>query len=206
MILSIYYRYIYTNTLLMVAGAKTYEFNENHSEDQLMYLFVSEGKDDIVKAIQYTFVGTGDFIPEHPMYKRGIYNLGFGDFDPVQDKINDKEISNNGDHYTVFNTVLTTIPMFFDIHKGDALMVNGSDSGPDFVEKCKESCSKKCGEEECKNFNRRLNLYKRFVDKNMEALSVDYQFFGGTKSDAGKIEVVDYDMTKKYDYVFLFKK
>ncbi|MEN9684668.1 MAG: hypothetical protein RLZZ28_454, partial [Bacteroidota bacterium] len=132
--------------------------------------------------------------------------LGFGDWDPVQDKINDKEVSNNGDHYTVFNTVLSTIPIFFDIYKQHALMVNGSDSGPDFIEKCKGNCSKKCNTDECKNFNRRLNLYKRFVDKHMGTLSADYQFFGGTKSNTESIQVGDYDASKEYDYVFLFKK
>ena len=73
------------------------------------------------------------------MNGKQVFNLGFGDYDITTDTLDDKINSNNGDHYRVFNTVLSTIPTFFDAYKGAILMVNGSDGTQKFVEFCKEN-------------------------------------------------------------------
>ncbi len=68
------------------------------------------------------------------MSKR-IFNLGFGDYDINEDKIDDSANTGNGDVYKVLNTVLTTIPKFFDTFHDAMLMVQGSDSKTEFTER-----------------------------------------------------------------------
>lgn len=182
-----------------------YTWEERHSEDSFMFFFMSEGKSDLIKAIQFRALEKVSFPEGHPMYDREIYNLGFGDYNPDDDTINDSEVSNNGDPYKVFNTVLSTIPPFFESNHGKVIMVSGSDSRAEFVDKCKETCKKNCSGS-CKNFNRRINIYKRYIDKNHDSLSIDYQFFGGMRTELGRIIIQEYDKNQKYDLIFLLKK
>ncbi len=107
----------------------TYETDENITATGIQHLFFSERGKDILKVIEYSYV--------QELNGRSVYNLGFGVYDPKTDTVSDDINTNNGDHYRVLNTVLNTIPNFFNIYKNAMLMVQGSDSIPEFIEKCK---------------------------------------------------------------------
>ena len=69
------------------------------------YEFTSEGpKGLITKRIQFTLIN-----------RKGIYNLAFGDKDPISGEINDLVISNNGDSEKVLATVIGALYAFFAI-------------------------------------------------------------------------------------------
>jgi hypothetical protein len=128
----------------MNKSQSVYEIEEQKSERDIKFFFVSKGREDVIKAIQYSFV--------QELYGKDVYNLGFGDYDLEADTIIDNANTNNGDVYKVFNTVLSTIPIFFVNRKDDILMVLGSDGRPQFIENCRLTCTKKC-DSECRNFN-----------------------------------------------------
>lgn len=173
-----------------------YELKEDISANGLTFFFVSKGKQDIIKVIQYSYV--------HELNGHQIYNLGFGDYHLDRDEIVDDINTNNGDVYKVFNTVLSTIPIFFKHFRNKTLMVQASDSRPDFLLKCQLTCKKKC-QIECKNQNRRINIYRAYVNKNFNLLRTEYQFLGGIKNEEQQIVLEEYVTYKKYDAVFLFK-
>lgn len=141
----------------MVNDQMVYELYEDDSRDDMTFFFISKGGSDIIKAIQYSFVKEID--------GRNLFNLGFGDSDLENDIIRDDIDSNNDDAYKVFNTVLSTVLIFFEKHKNDYLIVNGSDGHKDFIEQCITSCIKRCTTG-CKKFNRRMNVYRMLLNKN----------------------------------------
>ena len=175
-----------------------YETINNVTENGIQFFFVSEGKSDIIKAVQYSYVL--DF--------RGkkVYNLGFGDYDPDTDSIVDNLASNNGDPYKVFNTVLNTILQFFSVYENAMMMVWGSDSKQEFQENCHIACKKKCPPTECRNAHRRINIYRNYVNKNYDTLTKEYQFFGGSITVENQIFIEDYVKWKDYTSVLLRKK
>jgi len=67
--------------------------------------FVSVGKRHIVKAVFYSKTNL-----------EGVYNLGFGDKDPVTGFVTDESISNNGDTDQVLATVAGTVFLFIEKH------------------------------------------------------------------------------------------
>lgn len=93
----------------------------NNQTDVLLYIFLSQGAAVIPKAIAYT-----------PLEKHGqnYYNWGFGDLvideTTGQYSLNDKTESNNGDFKTVFYTVVSTLPEFFEIHPTATVHIEGS--------------------------------------------------------------------------------
>ncbi len=147
-----------------------YNTAKSASDYKLQFFFESDGEVSIVKAIEYSIISFIGGVP--------VFNLGFGDYDEENDTILDDVNSNNGDVYTVFNTVLNTVPDFFSIYPDSVIMVGGSDSHEDFQTLCKKTCKKKCGEI-CKNAKRRIKIYRHFVDKNYKELCEEYIFFGG---------------------------
>lgn len=174
-----------------------YEFNVTKSETNLLFIFISKGNTDIVKAVQYQYI--------NELGGKEVYNLGFGNYDIETDTMTDDTTDNNGDVYKVFNTVLSSIPIFFEHNKNAVLFVQGSDSKPDFIEKCRQGCSRKCGNE-CKKAHRRINIYRGHLDKHYNELSIDFQFMGGVKSLENQIMVEEYECRKRYDSVLLLKK
>jgi hypothetical protein len=174
-----------------------YDLEQDKSLNGLKFFFVSKGEQDIIKVVQYSFIQV--------LNGKSIYNLGFGDYDLENDLIVDNINTNNGDVYKVFNTILSTIPIFFKNYSNDVLMILGSDGRPEFLENCKVMCKKKCIDE-CKNYNRRLKIYRGYVDKNYDKLSADYQFLGGLKNQNLEIFLQPYERHKLYDSVFLFRK
>jgi hypothetical protein len=174
-----------------------YEFEESKSTNGLQFFFISKGKQDIIKAIQYSFV--------QDLNGSKVYNLGFGDYDIECDTIIDNVNTNNGDAYKVFNTVLNTILIFFENFKNHMLIVQGSDGRPEFIENCKKTCNKNC-REECRNHNRRINIYRAYVDKNYKQLSLQYNFLGGIKNEVNMTFLEPYQCGKNYDAVLLSRK
>src|SRR5215210_4179188 len=102
-------------------SANSYNTEEELDAGKLKYYFESTGQTTVVKAIEYS--------PILQISSRQVYNLGFGDYDENTNTVSDDSISNNGDAYKVFNTVLNTIPAFFAKNPGGIIFVQGSDSG-----------------------------------------------------------------------------
>lgn len=167
------------------------------NEDQkLQYLFASVGKETIIKAIQYS--------PIISQNGRTLYNLGFGDYDETTQDIVDDSNSNNGDMYTVFNTVLNSVPDFFSTNPDGILYVAGSDSSEEYRQNCLQTCKKplKCTEV-CRKEDRRIKTYCNYVDKNFETLSTEYIFFGRNKTIHEKF--VQYVPWQEYHEIMVYK-
>jgi hypothetical protein len=160
-----------------------------------LYLFESNGEKEIIKLIEYA--------PVKRFEGRTVYNLGFGDLDEASGTILDGVNSNNGDVYTVFNTVLSTVPLFFADFPNAVIMVGGSDGHEDFKTECLPTCRKRCTNH-CKNFQRRTRTYRNFVDKYFDELCKDYIFFGRIRAD-GNV-VVQYSRGNEYDEILVYKK
>lgn len=173
----------------------TYPLIESDELQPLVFVFISKGNQDTIKIVQYA--------PSQPIEGKKVYNLGFGDYDIETSSVIDDNNTNNGDVYKVFNTVLSTIPLFFQNNPNDLLIVRGSDSNADFVEKCKISCKKNC-QEVCKNYNRRITLYLNYVNKNHHLLSKEFIFFGGIETN-DKRYFEEYVPYKPYSAVLLQK-
>ncbi|KQS33399.1 DUF6934 family protein [Dyadobacter sp. Leaf189] len=160
-------------------------------------MFTSEGPDNIIKAVQYTYV--------RKFEGRNVYNLGFGDYDPQFDHIIDQAKSNNGDAYKVFRTVLSTIPPFFENFPEAIIMVQGSDSRTDFAEKCRETCIRRCTKV-CRKFNQRITLYRNYVEKNFQVLGLHYWFLGGFLRENRSLTTELYIPGRLYDAILFFRK
>jgi hypothetical protein len=147
----------------------------NSSQNSLRYFFISQGAKTIFKAVDYSYVG----------YFNGLvlFNFAFGDYDPVTGEISDDDVSGNGDQYKVFHTVLGTVPKMFDTLGDVSLMVQGSDSKPEFIAQCKAACTRKCGGGPCKKAHRRITVYRGFVDKHLDELQKSYLFSGAEVVD-----------------------
>jgi hypothetical protein len=85
------------------------------------------------------------------------------------------------------------------------LMVQGSDSKPEFIENCTVNCSRKCNDNDCKKSHRRIIVYRGFLDKNFEVLSEKYTFKGGQGFEDHNL-IEGYGKHQKYNAVFVSKK
>ena len=65
------------------------------------YTFVSEGK----KGMIYKIISFQEI-------EKGLYNLGFGDMNPITKELDDKVVSNNGDTEKVLSSVVSAIYAF----------------------------------------------------------------------------------------------
>jgi len=160
------------------------------------YIFTSKGKTDIVKAIQYSYV--------QEYNNKQVYNLGFGDYNMETGETDDIVLTDNGDTYVVFNTVLTTKSMFFEAYPNDMMIVQGSDSAVKFSEKCRQTCKRKCIDV-CKKAHRRIGVYREYVNRNFDELNKEYKFYGGILSVDNKIIIEDYIEGKTYQSVLVIK-
>ncbi len=172
-----------------------YDTEQIEGEIKIQYLFASVGKKTIIKAIEYSPITT--------MGARTIYNLGFGDYDEANSTIIDDINSNNGDIYVVFNTVLSTVPVFFETNPDAVILVSGSDSHENFINDCLPDCKKKCIDK-CKNHQRRIKTYRYYVDKSFDELCIDFIFFGRNKTKENTF--VQYIPKQDYDDILVYKK
>lgn len=77
---------------------KSYTLEERRSLDGIRFHFESNGKKRVRKAVEYAIVMQFD--------GRNVYNLGFGDYNSDADGFFDSICTNNGDVYTVLNSIL----------------------------------------------------------------------------------------------------
>ena len=175
---------------------RVYKTRKEGVEHSTEYLFISRGHTDIVKVVQYQYIGKLDSKP--------IFNLGFGNYDRDTTQIRDDIISNNGDVYVVFNTVLSTIPEFFISNPGAIIMAQGSDSGIEFIENCRQTCNKNC-QANCKKENRRITIYREYINKNYGALTKEYTFFGSSQFFQNRLSIENYTPGKKYSSILVAK-
>ncbi|GAB3024730.1 DUF6934 family protein [Spirosoma pulveris] len=79
--------------------------------------FVSIGNNGaILKVIEFTSLDEDGY----------IYNLGFGDVNPLTGEWDDKSISNNGDRNKILATVGSIVVSFLDMHTEAAVYAEGS--------------------------------------------------------------------------------
>lgn len=182
----------------------------NHSQDvydvrelaipetkAIHYYFLSEGKESIVKLIRYEYVRQFNGKP--------LFNLGFGDYDKRTEDISDEVTSGNADPYRVFNTVLYTIPQLLSVHNDGVVSVRGSDSTSGYIENCRKNCTRKCGNHSCKKADRRINIYRNFVNKHYEVLNQEFTFYGTDGMDDDS-QIAPYQKGKKYEGIIVEKK
>lgn len=181
----------------MTSSDHFYVFNQRLTGTGIQYIFASQGERVIFKVIEYSMTDQIDGRP--------VYNLGFGDYDSATDSLLDSPISNNGDHYRVFNTVLNTIPDFFINFPTAIVAVQGSDSGDDFIQQCMSECKRGCMQGKCRKVNRRIGIYCSYVDKHFEAFSKEFIFNGGNINRENRLQIEPYKVGKQYDAVLLSK-
>ena len=91
------------------------QYKTNPDEDLHSFSFISEGTNGKVeKVIRYEKI-TND-----------VFNLGFGDKDPITGKINDKVVTNNGDTEKVLATVVSTVFTFTERNPNAYIYATGS--------------------------------------------------------------------------------
>lgn len=171
-----------------------YDVAQRVTEHQVLYIFFSKGEKELLKVVQYSFL--------EDLNGRKLFNFGFGDYDFSKGMVMDGAISNNGDTYKVFNTVLSTVPRFFEIHQDAMMQVKGSDSGPEFIKMCRACCRKNCVAT-CRNANRRINIYRGYINKHYSTLKTDYTFYGGLDRTGNEPIMIDYIPDQKQPSIFL---
>ena len=182
----------------MSNSAHAYHTGKEIKHNGMHFIFLSKGKTNIIKSIRYTYV--------QEYLGKALYNLGFGDYDITTGAISDDLVSNNGDQYKVFNTVLNSIPAFFNHYPSAVLIVRGSDSLSNFIEKCRKKCTNKCVGNQCQKAHRRIGIYRQYVDSNYNVLTNEYQFFGGFVAGNNQIITEKYQVGLAYTAVLLTKK
>lgn len=179
-------------------GLQGYDINELNSEEGLRYYFISSGRKEIYKIIDY---GLLEGIRHDIIKTNRIFNFGFGDLDENFEIVDD-EFSNNGDTRRVFYTVLNTIPYFLKKYPNEAIAISGSDSTKSFTKRRFKHCIKHgLSADQCKNKHRRILVYMAYVNKNYDDLIKEYNFFGAFNN---RIEI--YEKSKKYETVCVCNK
>ena len=117
---------------------------EYQTEGNLHFFeFTSIGlKGEIKKIVEYSKVSVGN-----------IYNLAFGDYDELTDKLNNKIVTNNGDNKKVLATVVSTLYAFTGRYPNAWVFATGS-SGV------------------------RTRLYRMGISNNLDELKMDFYVYG----------------------------
>ena len=165
----------------------------------LVFQFVSTGLREIFKTIEF-------HKQTYEVFSRPVYSLIFSDYKDANHNIRNFDLSNNGDVYKVFHTVLSTIPLFFIYHPEAAILVQASDNVGDFFKTCIHSCNKGCTHS-CREEGRRIRIYRSFLNKYFGLFSETYEFAGGIRSRATHhFYISKYEPGKAYDEIILFQK
>jgi hypothetical protein len=100
-------------------------YHIDSSPDFLDFEFISIGpKGAITKVVHYREINV-----------KGIFNLGFGDKEPVSGFISDLSISNNNDSQKVLATVARTLYLFSNYYPDAIIIASGSTAAQqDFIE------------------------------------------------------------------------
>jgi hypothetical protein len=177
-----------------------YEVEEIPDLQLLTYLFISKGPneiEDVVKIIQYAYVQDFEGKP--------VFNLGFGDLELETGSISDDTMTGNGDVYRVFNTVLSTIPQFYEKYPEHILLVQGSDGRAEYEAACRTTCTWNCGGN-CHNFRRRIKTYCTYVTRKIDVFEPDFQFLGGMRNNDNWFDFEDFIPGKFYDAIMVYQK
>lgn len=151
-----------------------YQPYEVRQEGQLIYTFRSRGKMDIIKVVHYS--------PIYQFLDNPVYNLAFGDQIGSDNYVySDWTNSNNGDMYKVFQTVLSTIPMFFAQYPKAMLYVSGIDGV-------------------------RKEVYRRYINQQYQRLTESYGFYGCYIFDKNVEGIEKYEVGKRYDAIVTYVK
>ena len=87
-------------------------------EGSFEYWFYSEGaKGKILKAVKFQYM---------PELNRNAFNLAFGDWDVSTGRLNDRAISNNGDHLKVLHTIAGAVCEFINLWPNAIIRVLGN--------------------------------------------------------------------------------
>lgn len=92
------------------------------------------------------------------MNYEGLYNLAFGDKNPITGEVDDLAISDNGDSEKVLATVVAAVYAFADKHHGAWIYATGSTET-------------------------RTRLYRMGINKYFENVQVDFEIMGEAKSE-----------------------
>jgi hypothetical protein len=113
------------------------------SDKYLTFEFISEGsKGPINKLVRF-----------QPTNHKEVYNLAFGDKNPLTGDIDDRVISNNGDSEKVLSTVVATIYAFTDKYPNTWIYATGSTTA-------------------------RTRLYRMGITKYLSEVRADFEVFG----------------------------
>ncbi len=116
------------------------------SFDLTTFEFVSEGpRGKIEKVVVYSEINI-----------KGVYNLAFGDKDPITGFLNDLTVTNNGDSQKVLATVASTLYAFTDENPAVEIIAIGSTAA-------------------------RTRLYRMGITNNLESIKQDFYVFGLTE-------------------------
>lgn len=179
-----------------MSNPTAYELERTEDGENLTFTFQSDKRTQIDKAIRYSRL---EIAAERP-----IFNLGFGNYNPHTSDISDEDIDNNGDVYTVFGTVLSSIPAFFEFMPQAGIIVRGSDSHPAYAMKCRPTCRKRCGHA-CKNAGRRIRTYCRYVSKNYDAILAEYDVYGIAPDGLAHI-AEPFRQNRLYEAILLYRR
>lgn len=114
-------------------------------------------------------------------------------------------MAGNGDVFKVFNTVLSTVPDFFNRYPGHILLVQGSDGREEFEIACRQTCTRYCGES-CHNYNRRMKTYCSYVTKKLSFFEKEFQFLGGIRNENQWSDFEDFMPGRLYDSIMVYQK
>ena len=125
----------------------------------LTYEFLSEGpKGKIEKLIQFTLVN-----------ENNLYNLAFGDKDPVSGMIDDQVVTDNGDREKVLATVVAAVYAFTDYFSFAWVYATGSTAS-------------------------RTRLYRMGINKYFELIEDDFEIFGQLQGEWERyLKAVEYE-------------
>jgi hypothetical protein len=125
-------------------------YNVKYVSDKDFYVFESTGRNgSIFKVIIFSEIGNN------------IYNLGFGDYDPIINGIDDKIVSDNGDMVKVIATVIGVALQFLADNPMTYIHIEGSTQ-------------------------LRTQLYNRIINRNYDDLIDFYEIYGSKNSDTSE--------------------
>ena len=117
------------------------------SFDLKTFEFTSEGpKGKIDKVVVYSEINLKE-----------VYNLAFGDKDPITGFLNDLTVTNNGDSHKVLATVAATLYAFTTEKPGATVIATGSTAA-------------------------RTRLYRMGISNNLEEIKQDFVIYGLTEN------------------------
>lgn len=138
---------------------KVERYNLKTSSKGRRYEFVSEGPKGVIRKL----------IEFQETYDPGLFNLAFGDRDPLTEELDDLNVSDNGDTQKVLATVVAAVYAFCDQHPDIYVYASGSTKS-------------------------RTRLYRMGITKYLEEMRQDFHLYGQVGDD-----FIDFDPGMDYD-------